>query len=450
MSSLNELDMEDTTRLYDFTIRGTKDFFDLNWPNLNIQAKVSRFNGGTGSKPLTAEVWISSQRPNGGHIVSGTLNLLSTQAKGTFERACVKRDDGVDWNTMIEQMCTAAVERHRLGRPVVELTGDVLRGVTEDEPWMVHPIIQQGMPTLMYGSGSSGKSYLAIYIAVLLQEGINRGGLTGINRPHNVLYLDWETDQNEIMRRIARVRRGLGLDPYNSQRIFYRYMTQGLANDQTAIMDWIRNLDISFIVLDSLGSACAGEPESADVVNGMFDALREFETTSLCIDHKNKDGGLFGSVYKFNRARLVFEMKKSQDPGDTYLDVMMRHQKANNSPLIKQIGWSLTFNNSPDEYAVDIERKDLIDTGLADEMHVADRIAYVLKEADDMLTSKQIADLVDKSPGGISTALSKDKSKAERFQRFIHDTDNNKWGLKPPQPHSPDNSVGEGEEWIGL
>jgi hypothetical protein len=227
-------------------------------------------------------------------------------------------------------------------------------------------------------------------------------------------------------------------------------MTQGLANDQTAIMDWIRNLDISFIVLDSLGSACAGEPESADVVNGMFDALREFETTSLCIDHKNKDGGLFGSVYKFNRARLVFEMKKSQDPGDTYLDVMMRHQKANNSPLIKQIGWSLTFNNSPDEYAVDIERKDLIDTGLADEMHVADRIAYVLKEADDMLTSKQIADLVDKSPGGISTALSKDKSKAERFQRFIHDTDNNKWGLKPPQPHSPDNSVGEGEEWIGL
>ena len=165
------------------------------------------------------------------------------------------------------------------------------------------------------------------------------------------------------------LRKGMGLEGQSG--VWYKAMSQGLSGDLETVRKIVLNRNISFLVLDSLGSASAGEPESAEVVLRMFASLRSLKVTSLCIDHTNKEGTLFGSVYKFNAARQIFEIKKDQKPGEDKLVFGLFHKKANNSKLIKDIGFQLDFSQ---EGQVKVSRQDVRDTDLSHHQSVPDRI----------------------------------------------------------------------------
>ena len=128
--------------------------------------------------------------------------------------------------------------------------------------------------------------------------------------PARVLILDWETSHDEIGASVTMIRHGLGLE--GASHILYRTMTQGLSSDIERIREICVEHSVDLVIIDSLGSACMGEPESAEVVLRVFGAIRSLGVSALAIDHSNKEGHLFGSVYKFNSARQVFEAKKSQ------------------------------------------------------------------------------------------------------------------------------------------
>ena len=104
---------------------------------------------------------------------------------------------------------------------------------------------------------------------------------------------------------------------------------------------------------------------------GLFRALRSLRVTSLCVDHTNKEGYLFGSVYKFNEGRQIFEIKKDQKPEDNKLVFGLFHRKANNSRLIRDLGFELSFAD-PDQVAV--VRKDVRDTPLESEQSIPQRV----------------------------------------------------------------------------
>ena len=387
---------------YSFSIQGGNGIYSLEWPHLNVTASVSRFKEDSNHE-LKAEVWVQSARPNSsGHMKQGRVILTSTANRKSFAKSLEDRDPEVDWDKIVEQLSVAVLEEWRVGVPAIQITGDALQEVDTNQKWLVEPVIQYGHPTLLYGKGSSGKSWMAQYLSVLVQEGLSMSGLTVEDA--TVLYLDWETDKNEIVSRVAMIRRGLGLPLDTPNGIWYKPMSQGLASDIATVMELVKEHNIRFIVLDSLGAACMGEPESAEVVLRMFMALRSLGVTSLCIDHTNKEGSLFGSVYKFNNSRQIFEAKKAQGEGEDQLEFALFHRKANNSKLIKPMGWVLKFDN--EQHATYLTRRDGKVTKLETEMTVVDRIKNLLEGNPSGMKPSDIATELERTPGHISKELS--------------------------------------------
>ena len=392
-------------RLTDFNLDGGDGIYKLSWPELHVQVMVDRIKADTDHQ-VKAEINATSSRPNSpGHLRGGRLILTSPSSKKSMVKSLEEREGEVDWDTVIEQVCTSVLQNYRSGSPAIEITGDI--DVQAASKWMIEPLLQLGHPSLLYGQGSSGKSWFAQYISVLADAGMNASGLRV--EPARVLYLDWETTQEELGVRVAMLRKGLGLEA--ASHIWYREMNAGLYSDVEAIRHLIMDKDVTMLVLDSLGSACMGEPDSAEIVLRMFQSLRSLRCTSLCIDHTNKEGHLFGSVYKFNSGRQIFEMKKNQAEGEDSLEFALFHRKANNSKLVKPMGWTLRFNAD----SATLTRKDVKDTGLEKDLRIVDRIQNILLGG--AMLPKDIAEELGKEPSHIRKELS-DWTTKGRFTRL--------------------------------
>lgn len=403
MSDHNPLISGDDTT---FTLIGVAGHYTFSWPGLLLQAEVSGITKQS-SGSLKAEIQIMSQRPGvnpSGQLLLRQVDLLNPSKN--YVKALEDEDGSVNWNSLVNQLCHGAISAYRTGVPETEIIGQI-----EAEPeghWLVSPLIQVGHPTLIYGEGSSGKSWFAQYISILVREGLNASGLE-IRESKRVLYLDWETDLHELGSRLSMIRHGLGLPKsHETTGIVYKSMMRGLSEDIDEVRRLVHRHKIGFIVLDSLGSACAGEPESAWVVLDMFNKLRSLSIGSLLIDHTNKNDILFGSVYKKNQSRQMFHIKKSQREGDQELQFGVFHDKANNSRLLRPLGWSLHFDN--DAGTAKFDRQDVKDTRLESEMTVRERIRNLLSEnGSKPWATNEIADRLGKATSHISKELSDNK-----------------------------------------
>ena len=385
---------EPNSELYSYQITGRDGIYTMSWDDLHIEAHIDRIRE-SHDHEVRAEVLITSARPtSSGHLRQGRIILTSPTSRRAMSKSLEERDAEVDWDKIMELLSSAVLQEFRAGTPVTQLS-EV--DVEAQAKFLINPIVQLHNPTLIYGPGSSGKSWFAQYLAVLADSGSKGGGFEV--EPSNVLYLDWETSKQELGTRITMIRRGLGID--GGSGIWYKPMHSGLASDIEEIRKVVVDKEISFIIIDSIGSACMGEPESADVVLRTFGALRSLGVTSLCIDHTNKEGHLFGSVYKFNASRQVFEIKKNQQSDDDKIIVGLFHRKANNSKLIRDIGLELQFTA---EGSTILTRRDIRDTPLADQMGVRDRILTLLRKGSK--TPAEIAEELDKGEAHVRNVLS--------------------------------------------
>ena len=406
----------------------------MTWPALSIVAEIDRIK--ESNMEVKAELSISSSRiTSPGHLRSGRINLTSTTARNSFAKSLMTRDSDIDWDLIMEQVAVSILREHRSGSPVQLLNGN-MDAPALDNKWVVSGIVQKNNPTLIYAPGSHGKSWVAQWLAVLSDAGISAGGLEV--EPNKVLYLDWETDVVELSSRVTMCRRGLGLT--GTGHILYKAMTQGLAADIESIRKICVEKSVGLLVLDSLGSACAGEPESAEVVIRMFSCLRSLGVSSLCIDHVSKEGSLFGSVYKFNAARQVFEIKKSQEEDANKLVLALFHRKASNSRLRSPMGFELVF--SPEDRTMTVIRKDVRDTPLITELAVKTQIENVLARLGKG-TAKDIIDELNPKPDGslftenqIATELSNGTKEKKK------DT-NRAWFVR-----LPDKTMGDKGRWL--
>ena len=397
---------QDAPNLHEFDLSGNNGIYKLAWPQIHVKAHIDRIKESSDHE-VKAEVKLTSARPtSSGHLRSGRVNLTSPASRNSFAKSLAARDSEVDWDTVMEQLCMAVLEDWRQGSPLGELDGNM--DVQAQAKWLIEPIIQLNNPTLIYGPGSTGKSFFAQFIAVIADAGMNSAGLHV--EPSNVLYLDWETDQTEIGSRVTMIRRGLGIE--GASHILYRPMTQGLATDIERIREICLDHSIDLVIVDSLGSACMGEPESAEVVLRAFGAIRSLGVSALCVDHTNKEGHLFGSVYKFNSARQVFEAKKDQQADADKVEFGLFHKKANNSKLLKPLGFELSFS----EDSIAIVRRDVKDTALEEHMRVIDRIANALSKVG-KLTVLQIAEEIQKEESHVRKELSNGK-RSGRFMQL--------------------------------
>ena len=162
---------------------------------LGIDVKVGRLTRDFSKSPQ-AEVVIDvdgrlcPERP--GRVYRGRLGLLSRSGiKGCVD-TCKRRVPDTPWDDVIDDVCDRALnnQRTRLAPKIVGLQQPKL----ERPVYQVWPLLPSRQPTIIYGQGGIGKSWLALYLCALVDNGLTVNGLNADTG--NSLYVDWETDKD--------------------------------------------------------------------------------------------------------------------------------------------------------------------------------------------------------------------------------------------------------------
>lgn len=317
---------------------------------------------------LRGQVAIRSSAPGMvGLVHRANLNLTSTQGRSTVVKQLMKRanEQGLDWDALLEEACFLTVEAFRKGEPM-----RLLRDANQppEAGWLLSPLVLGQLPTIWFGDGGTAKSYLALAAGISIQttwELLSIKPSTQLN----VAYLDWEFDDWEHKDRMRR------LVSADMPAIMYKRCHGPLRNQVDELQRELREHEIGFVIIDSVGAACDGPPEEAQSALGFFDGLRALEVGALCIAHMNRSGDTsrpFGSTFWHNGARATWYMKAQQDAATAAITVGMFNRKSNTGPLANPLGFILSF----DKDSTAIERTDVRDVPeFAGQLSIRQRIA---------------------------------------------------------------------------
>ena len=151
---------------------------------------------------IDVEARLAPERPP--RVFRGRLGLLSRSGiKGCVD-TCKRRVPDLPWDDLIDDVCdkTMNSQRTRLAPKIVGL-----KEPTKERPvYQVWPLLPSRQPTIIYGQGGIGKSWLALYLCALVDHGLTLNGLNA--DVGNSLYVDWETDRDTLEGRAWAIKRG--------------------------------------------------------------------------------------------------------------------------------------------------------------------------------------------------------------------------------------------------
>ena len=246
---------------------------------------------------------------------------------------------------MLEQAAVMVLAEWRKGPPTIEIAKHT---PLESLGMRVSPLLQERQATVFYGEGDTLKSFMGLFLAVLVKSGEKQAGLEA--EPGNVLYLDYETDEDTVWQRANMIAHGIGIGI--PEGLYYRYMHQPLAADIQHINRLVLDLGIEFVVIDSAAPAVL-EPESASMTTEYFRALRSLRTTSLTIAHVTKNSkqfAPFGSSFWRNLPRANFQITADRD--SEYVTIGLKHTKSNNGRRLKDLGFIFDFDSEGDRVVI--------------------------------------------------------------------------------------------------
>lgn len=296
----------------------------------------------------------------------------------------------------------------RIGTPAIRIS---LEKAAVPPRWLLRPMIHCGQPTLLFADGGSGKSILGEMIATIVACAWRENPLRLEPGAYPVptLYLDWETDEQEITWRLGAMKAGMPSDV----GFEYRPCSRPLHDDLDRIQRIIREKNIGFIVADSLGGAVGGDLKENEAANRYFSAMRTLGCASLTMTHITKEArdkskaSPFGSAYFWNWARSVWELQKSQEPDERSVHVALHHRKANNTRLMKALAFRFEFENEDDTLKeVMIKRIAIEDIAeLSKGLSIPKRVLLLLKRGP--LQAKDIAEELEISVGMARVAVNR-------------------------------------------
>ena len=279
---------------------------------------------------LHTEVTVVSQAT--GEVGWTRLNVLASRTRADFARQLTETDPSQDWVALLEQACKALVRHLRAGQPPVPLVS----AAPPEERWLVPGLIPRSEVSVLFADGGSGKSLLALALAV---AGISGHALTDRWRVHDIqraLYLDWESDLATHAGRLH------GLTYYREQpperSLLYRQLHRPLTDHADELQAIVAREGIDMVVCDSLAPACGPEPEGADAAVRTMMAFRSLApATILVLAHVSKQAAEstgkarpFGSVFVQNLARSTIEARRQESGGDDgELVLSLYHRKCN-------------------------------------------------------------------------------------------------------------------------
>ena len=398
------------------------DLYSFVWPKWDLSIELDRLHDHKDGH-ITGEVKITTTAPGFDHYLHrSTLNLSSQRTRDDLAKAMFNKYDLANWDTVIEQLCWMTLDHYRAGEPIL-IVGNGDAPVSTNH--LLYPLLIEKQPTLIYGEGGTGKSYLALFIALSTQLPYD----APMWHPDqtNVLYLDWETDGATLGNRAKRLKSGMKLPDELS--LPYRRCSMPLADDITAIKRAVDEYKVGLVIIDSCGGACGGDPSSPETCNRFFTALRTLNVTSLLIHHvpkhanpasQSKDKSPYGSAYFFNWSRAVFLLRRAQDVVENEIDIGLIHKKANDDNITTPMGFHMTFHDDQTHIQIKGDISDVPDflESLSNPM----RIKALLK--DGALDVDSIASSIDCTKDVAAATLRRMKD-----NKLTVKLPNGKWGL---------------------
>jgi hypothetical protein len=305
------------------------------WAQLALVFDLLRLDRRTGE--VTAEVKALS---NGDVLHLARLNLTSTRSKAELA-ARLKAIKDVDWHYLLEQACQKTVEAYRRGEPALLLRDAPLTNAGDE--FALGQLLLAGHPTVYFGDGGSGKSYLALAAAIDMHADAGLLGLP-VRQPRAVAYIDWELDASTHRQRMREM---VG---EREPGIVYLRCDSPLAEEVERLRLAFREYQVEFAVLDSASLGTGGPLEESSSAVGWWQAVRRLRVGTLTVAHINRAGDVdraFGSTFWHNGCRSAWYVKGSQEPGSHLLYTALVHKKANTGPLHKPLGYCFDFNRRP-------------------------------------------------------------------------------------------------------
>jgi hypothetical protein len=282
-----------------------------------------------------------------GVLSVSTFNLSSPRARSEHARrlAALSRAPKYDWDGTLEEACQRVLHALQKGQPAV-LLHTVPRPAPDDTFDLVGMRVPQRHPSILFGDGGTTKSLLALRgLGDLSRQGIEVG------------LFDYELDATDHRDRLERL---FGPD---MPRIHYVRCTRPLLHEADRLRRIIRDHQITYAGIDSIGYATAGAPEAAESAMDFFRGVRQLGIGTLSIAHVTKTGDHadqkpFGSAFYSNSARSTWNVKLANTSPDGHtLTLGLFNRKANLGPLRPAVGLEVRF--TPD--AVAFVRTDITD-----------------------------------------------------------------------------------------
>lgn len=407
--------------------------YRLYWPDFGVRIVLDRFYESKGE--LNCEMVIDQvtvadlSAPTGRLHGPAKVNLVSDRTLGILANRLRPRVN-VDWDAMFGQMVALSIRQYRDGSPLVDLAAVDLSA--EAPRFLLPPFVDEHGVTVLVADGGTGKSVTALGMAVSVAacEPVF-GEYPHLKAP--VVYLDWEADEETHAERLHAICRGMQIE-VPTGAIHYQRMVSSLAEAVPSLRKKIMDLNAALVVVDSVGMARGGAPESAEETIKLFRGLRSLGVPVLAIDHISKESKKgdpsaaadpIGSIYTRNSARLVWSMEGRQIEGRDETVIIFRNSKANFGRKERQRAFRYEFKSGPGDRleAVTFQPVRWEDTEeFSDRVPVKARIQTVLERG--ALTRQEIAELVGISPDAARARLS-EMVRAGSVIRLSDD----RWGL---------------------
>jgi DNA-binding transcriptional ArsR family regulator len=224
---------------------------------------------------------------------------------------------------------------------------DLAEATPRPVEWLVKDLIPARHATNLYGDSGTGKSLIALYLALCVIEGIPFLNFPTEKRG-KVLYLDLELDAEIHTLRWWAIARGAG---YTTPPKGLRYVrwTHGLIGHEQALCELIEQEQPALLIVDSFGKA-TGKPLDPDLAIALYNLFDALPVPVLVIDHTAKpnpeipaeSAREYGTVYKRHYARSAVQVDL-QGSERGHIGVILRHQKSNFGRLAPEIPLTLAF-----------------------------------------------------------------------------------------------------------
>jgi len=271
----------------------------------------------------------------------GTINLSSPLVRSRWAKELGARGHDAPWPQIVDELAARILELVTAGDEPVVLTD--LRVSIMPTNRLLGEFCIDAEPSMIFGAGGDGKSYVALACAASLAGGLGLLDFTPA-RAMRVAYLDWEWRPEEHARRL----RQLVGDGLRLPGLFHFQCRRPLATIIDGLAVKFKRYGIEYAIVDSVGLACGGPPEKSEIATQYGAALRQLNVGTLSVAHINRSGDTmmpFGSVYFHNLMRSTWFLKRVQSPSQT-LSFEMHNRKSNSAERAAPIAYTLTWDRS--------------------------------------------------------------------------------------------------------